>query len=190
MNRTLPIGLACLFGCGAAIGGQGTAARPAAAPAATPAGSPLASLDFLIGAWRGEGGGQPGQGGGRFTFEPDLGGRVLVRRSHSEYPAAGDRPAVVHDDLMIVYPAPGGPGPEAVYFDNEGHVIEYAVEVARDGKRVVLTSEAEPASPRFRLTYTRVGEDVVDVTFEIAPPGSPEAFKTYVSGLSKRTTRP
>ncbi len=59
----------------------------------------------------------------------------------------------------------------------------------RAGRRAVFTSEPVPAAPRFRLTYARVAEDVVDVTFEIAPPGSPDAFKTYVSGRSKRTSR-
>lgn len=189
MNRALLIGLACLFGCSVVIGGQSTAERPAAPASATPAGSPLASLDFLVGSWRGEGGGQPGQGGGWFTFKPDLGGRVLVRRSHSEYPAAGDRPAVVHDDLMIVYPAAEAGAIAATYFDNEGHVIGYRVEVGRDGRQAVFLSEPAPAAPRFRLTYDRVAEDVVDVTFEIAHTGAPDTFKTYVTGRSKRTSR-
>ncbi len=171
--------------------GQPAVSTPAVAAAvavATPA-SPLDAVSFLLGDWRGEGSGQPGSGSGVTSFKPELGGRVLVRRSRSGYPAAAGKPAVVHDDLMVIYPRPGGGGLEAVYFDNEGHVIEYTAEVFPDGRRVVFVSEAEPATPTFRLTYARVAEDVVEVVFEIAPPGVPGAFKPYLSGRIRRASR-
>ena len=66
------------------------AALASAAPAAAP--DPFAPLRFLVGEWEGTGGGAPGQGGGRFSFAPELGDRVLVRRSHSEY-AGKDGPS-------------------------------------------------------------------------------------------------
>ena len=172
----------------AAVFGQTGVATPAAAAAGTPA-SPLGAVSFLLGDWRGEGSGQPGRGRGATSFELDLGGRVLVRRSRSEYPAAAGKPALVHDDLMVIYAKPGGGGLEAVYFDNEGHVIEYAARVTPDGRRVVFVSAAEPAVPTFRLTYAEVADGVVDVTFEIAPPGAPGAFKPYVSGRIRRASR-
>ena len=59
---------------------------------------------FLIGDWIGEGSGQPGQGTGGFSLQPDLEGRVLVRKNRADYPAAKDRPAFSHQDLMVVYP--------------------------------------------------------------------------------------
>src|SRR5947208_11479479 len=34
--------------------------------------SALASLNFLVGDWQGEGGREPGQGTGDFSFQPDL----------------------------------------------------------------------------------------------------------------------
>ena len=34
--------------------------------------NPLASLNFLVGDWQGEGGREPGQGTGDFSFQPDL----------------------------------------------------------------------------------------------------------------------
>ncbi len=71
---------------------------------------------FLIGEWAGEGGGEPGQGAGVFSFKPDLDGRVLIRKNRSDYPATKDKPAYHHEDLMIVYPE--GPAARAVYFDN------------------------------------------------------------------------
>ena len=169
--------------------GQVAVPTPAAvaAVAAVKPSSPLDALRFLVGTWQGEGSGQPGRGSGAASFKLDLDGRVLVRRSHSDYPTAGGKPAVVHDDLMFIYATPGRVGLEAMYFDNEGHVIKYAAEVSPDGRRVVFLSEAEPAMPTFRLTYARVGEDVMDVVFEIAPPGAPGSFKPYVSGRIRRT---
>jgi hypothetical protein len=184
--RQLVVIVGLALGAGAAVVfGQGAVTAPTGAAVAVPP-SPLDAVRFLAGTWRGEASGEPGRGSGSASFTFDLGGRVLVRRSHSDYPAAAGTPAAGHDDLMVIYPAPGGSGLEAMYFDNEGHVIEYAVAASVDGRRVVFTSEVEPGTPTFRLTYARVAEDVVDVTFEIAPPGAPGAFKTYVSGRTRR----
>src|ERR1700749_2872292 len=77
-----------------------------------------AKWSWLMGEWKGEGSGEPGKGGGVFSFKPDLDSKILVRKSHSEYPASGTKPAIIHDDLMIVYPDfPGNPS-KAIYFDN------------------------------------------------------------------------
>jgi hypothetical protein len=68
---------------------------------------PISTWDkwsWLAGEWVGEGSGLPGSGGGTFTFKTDLDQKVLVRKSHSEYPAKGESPKVIHDDLMIIYP--------------------------------------------------------------------------------------
>jgi len=43
--------------------------------------------NWLVGEWIGEGSGQPGQGGGTFSFAYDLDENIIVRKSHSEYPA-------------------------------------------------------------------------------------------------------
>ena len=143
------------------------------------------ALQFIIGSWTGEGGGGPGQGTGSFSFQPDVQGKVLVRRNHSEYPAAKDRPAVVHDDLMIVYresdeSAEGAL--RAIFFDNEQHVIRYAVTMF--GDKVVFTSEANRGAPRYRFTYTRVSADALRIKFEIAPPG--KDFATYIEAGARR----
>jgi hypothetical protein len=139
---------------------------------------------FLIGTWVSEG--RPENGSGSFTLEPDLGGKILVRRSVAELPAAKGRPAGKHEDLMIVYREPGGKSFRASYFDNEGHVIQYAVSTLPDKKGLVFISNPDPAGPRFRLTYTRGEEDKVAVKFEIAPPGKADQFKTYLEGTVRR----
>ena len=121
---------------------------PGAASSSPPAASPLEPLRFLVGTWRGEGSGTPGQGSGTATFAFELDGRVLVRRSLSDYPAAAGRPATVHEDLMVIHPAPGGHGLQAIDFDNEGHVIRYGVTLVSGKSAAVFESEPSEKGPR------------------------------------------
>jgi hypothetical protein len=138
--------------------------------------------NFLTGTWAGEGNGQPGQGSGSFTFAPDLDQHIMVRKNHAEFPATSDRPAVTHDDLLIVYAGQGENPTGAVYFDNEGHVISYTVEYA--GNNVVLTSEKKENMPVFRLSYLPVDAVTVNVKFEMSQDGV--NFSTYLEGKSKK----
>jgi hypothetical protein len=156
-------------------------------PAAHAADQPWSALSFLIGDWDGSGSGQPGQGAGSFSFTPDLQNQVLVRRSHSEYPAASGRPATIHDDLMVVY-APASP--QASYFDNEGHVIHYGVTVDPAAHTATFTSDGPAPAPGFRLTYKQTAADQLRVTFEISPTGKAADFKTYLDGTVTRRHAP
>ncbi len=146
---------------------------------------PFAGLAFLVGEWTAAaGGGKPGEvAGGGFSLERELGGAVLVRRNRAEYaPLPGQPRGAAHDDLMVIYPEGGGL--RAVYFDNEGHVVRYAV-TAEDGR---VTFESEPGpGPRFRLVYQRRGEDEVSIAFLVAAPG--RDFRTHVSGSARRRPR-
>jgi len=138
--------------------------------------------NWLIGSWTGEGSGIPGQGGGFFTFKLDLDKAILVRSSHSEYPATENKPAINHDDLMIIYPDYTGNPLKAIYFDNEGHTINYSV--TYPDKTIILTSEKIPGVPVFRLTYTLLDNETVNTKFEMSKDG--ENFMTYVEGKSKK----
>ncbi len=161
-----------------------TVAAPQRATA--PTGDAWAPFRFLLGEWTGEGQGQPGATSGTATFRMDLDGRVIVRTSRTAVPATGSQPSSVHQDLMVIYhDAPGRPA-RAIYFDNEDHTIEYDVTISADGKAVTFLTRALPSAPRFRLVYTQINADTVDVKFEMAPPGSPEAFKVYTQGVTKR----
>lgn len=53
----------------------------------------------LLGTWVAEGNGAPGSGAGTFSFALDLQKQVVVRKSHTEYPATAEREAFAHDDL-------------------------------------------------------------------------------------------
>ena len=115
-------------------------------------------LEFLMGSWTGIGGGEPGSGTGKFSFQPELNGQIVVRRNSNQ--VAQGR---LHEDLLVLYAdAPGG-GLRGMYFDSEGHVIRY--QVSTPGKdRVVMESEGE--GPRYRLSYWMV-DKVLKGKFEV-----------------------
>jgi hypothetical protein len=145
---------------------------------------PWADFRFLIGTWVSDG--RPEEGSGSFTLEPDLGGKILIRRNLAELPAAKGRPAGKHEDLMIVYREPGAKTFRASYFDNEGHIIQYAVSALPDKKGLVFLSDSDRTGPRFRLSYTKGKGNKVAIKFEIAPPGKESQFKTYLEGSVRR----
>ena len=139
-------------------------------------------FDWLMGEWVGEGTGQPGQGNGAFSFKPDLDNSILVRKSHSTYPKAGNKPEITHDDLMVIYPDFSGATTKAIYFDNEGHTINYTVECSEN--TIVLTGNKIPGIPVFRLTYTLLDNKMVNTKFEMSRDG--DTFITYVEGKSRK----
>ncbi len=140
---------------------------------------------FLLGEWIGEGGGEPGQGSGSFSFSPDLQKTIIVRKNHAEYPATSVKPAYSHDDLMVIYCEQGTPA-QAIYFDNEGHVIHYVTEFSSDSTSVTFLSDVKPSQPRFRLTYAGGKDGVLNIRFDIAPPGKPLEFSSYIRATAHR----
>jgi hypothetical protein len=114
-------------------------------------------LEFLFGNWTAAGGGDPGTGIGRFTFQPDLNGQIVARRNLAETTGAGR-----HEDLLVIYRESEGVR-KAIYFDSEGHVIRYRVSTPGE-KRAVFDSEGE--GPRYRLTYWTDGS-VLKGKFEV-----------------------
>jgi len=138
---------------------------------------------WLLGEWAGQGSGQPGQGGGTFTFKSGLDNKILIRESHSQYAASGTNQKVIHDDLMIIYPDFAGSPAKAIYFDNEGHTINYSITLA--DSLITLTSDKTQNVPVFRLTYYLLENDLVNTKFEMSRDGV--AFTTYLEGKSKKT---
>jgi len=148
--------------------------------------SSLGDLRFLLGEWEGVGEGGPGAGKGVFSFAFDLQNKVIVRKNYAEYTATASRPAVRHDDLMVIYLDGASNEILANYFDSEGQQIVYKVSVASDHEAATFLSEPSASHPRFRLSYTRVKEGTLNGKFEIAPPGQPEAFKTYLEWHARK----
>jgi hypothetical protein len=139
-------------------------------------------LSWLTGEWKGDGNGQPGKGGGTFSFDFDLEKNILVRKSHSEYTSNDSKAPKVHEDLMIIYPGPDEGQLKADYFDNEGHIINYLV--TGSDKAITFISEKQANAPIFRLTYTLLDQSTVNVKFEMSP--DRVNFRTYIEGNSKR----
>jgi hypothetical protein len=138
-----------------------------------------APLSFLIGDWGDcTGSGAPGASTGRFSVEPQVGGRALLRRN------TADTPQGRHEDLMLIYRTPGQ-GFRATYVDNEDHVIQYTITPMADPAGAVFLSDETPGTPRFRLTYQMKADGHIGVVFAIAPPGGGD-FKTYTEGSCKR----
>jgi len=144
-------------------------------------------FDFLLGEWSWSGGGHPGQAtSGTSTFKPALNGTVLCRTVHLEYPATKERAAFSHDDVLYVYRDPADSALRAIFFDNENHVIRYAVMMSPRGDSIQFLSDAAPSGTRARMTYKQIGADSVTETFELAPPGKPEEFTKYVEFVAKK----
>jgi len=160
-------------------------AAPIGAQTATPANGN--TLKFLMGKWVGEGTAETGQvGGGWATFEPEVQGKIIMRKSHSAYPAGNGRPAIAHDDLMVIYPDAALGQLRALYSDNEGHVIAYTVTGSTDGKSVVFLGDVSAKEPRFRLTYTLTQPGHITIAFEIAQPDKPDQFQRFIEGKMQR----
>lgn len=105
-----------------------------------------------------------------------------MRKSHSEYASKDNKSKVIHEDLTIIYPANEDSPIKAIYFDNEGHVINYTIAFLE--KSIVFTSEKVANNPIFRLTYTLLTKKLVNTKFEMSFDG--EHFTTYVEGNSKK----
>jgi hypothetical protein len=149
------------------------------------------SLRPLAGDWTGTGGGgEPGEvSASGMSFRYELQERVLVRKSFTAFRATASRAAFQHDDLTVIYRGDAGAPPRAIYFDDEGHSIEYTISVSSDGQRIECLSAARPDQPRFRFTYVFTGPDALKIRFEIAPPGQPERFTTHVEGSARRVAK-
>ncbi len=144
-------------------------------------------FSWLVGDWIGEGSAADrGQGTGGFSFALDLQKNVLVRKNWADYPATNDHAAFRHDDLMVAYQESPKDPVQAIFFDSEHHVIRYVADVSADGGAIQFTSEPQPSSPRYRLTYVKTGEATLTLKFEIAPPGKPDAFAAYIEAKAHR----
>jgi hypothetical protein len=139
---------------------------------------------YLLGEWTGDGSGQPGAGAGSFTLKTKLGGSILERKGKTEIEATATSPALIHEDVMIIYKNREGNPVKSIYFDNENHVINY--EITYSDKKIIMTSEINQAMPRFRLIYEMLENNLMNTRFEIAMPNAPEDFKMYLEGKSRK----
>jgi hypothetical protein len=173
---------------------QTPAQIPAKAPVQTPAqptaqtpakADPWLSLRFLLGSWQAKttGGVAQAQAAAAYTFRLELRDHILARHSRTGACASPDDFDCQHSDLLYIYPAATGQTLEAIYFDNEGHVIHYAVTIPKPGTVVFLSDPAQPG-PQYRLSYTFLN-GVMSGQFELQMPGQTQ-FTSYLEWSGKR----
>ena len=150
-----------------------------------PADDPWRPLAFMLGEWTASGSKEQAAATGGLSFKLELGGKIMVRRNFAEYPAQeAGKPPIKHEDLLIVYPSPADSQYAAIYFDNEGHVINYVVSFDEQKSTVRMESQGPEQAPRFRLDYVLNLDSTLNVVFSIARPG--DAFKVYTTGVARR----
>ncbi len=72
---------------------------------------------------------------------------------------------------------------KAIYFDNEGHVINYEVTTPAPNTAVLLSPASQPG-PQFRLVY-EFKERIMHGKFEMRMPGQPD-FKSYLDWSGRK----
>jgi hypothetical protein len=150
------------------------------------AADPWNALAFLEGTWdaHAQAGSAGAQSNGTYTFKSELKHHVLVRRSDSgacKGPANFD---CEHSDVLYVYQEAENKPLKAIYFDNEGHVIHYAVSTP-DSNTAMFISDVSPSGPQFRLVY-ELNDSVMRGKFQMRMPGQAD-WKSYLewSGAKK-----
>jgi hypothetical protein len=110
------------------------------------------SLSFLEGSWEARtASDSAAKASGVYTFRRELGGHVMARHSNSAGCSAPTDFNCDHHDLLYIFQEAPGQALKAIYFDNEGHVIHYALSTPTPTS-VVFLSDAG-AGPQFRLSY-------------------------------------
>jgi len=146
---------------------------------------PWFEIRFLLGSWEAKttGGVAQAQVSAGYAFRLELRDHVMARHSRSGACSAPDDFNCQHSDLLYIYPAATGQSLEAIYFDNEGHVIHYVVSTPKPGTVVFLSEAAQPG-PQYRLSYTFL-DGVMSGQFEMKIPGQTD-FTSYLEWSGKR----
>jgi hypothetical protein len=142
-------------------------------------------LEFLLGTWdaKTRGGSAGAASSGTYTFQLELRGHVLARHSSNadcKGPADFD---CEHADLFYVYQESPGKPLKAIYFDNEGHVINYELTTPAPNTAVFISPSSQPG-PQFRLVY-ELKDGTMEGRFQLRMPGQSE-FKSNLEWSGKR----
>jgi hypothetical protein len=151
----------------------------------------LEGLSYLVGQWRDESRkGEPGTStGGGETWRLALDGQILLREAWCDFPAATDRPAFRHEDLLVVY-VDTDSEVHGIFWDNQGHLIRYRdVQADPDDLGVGFVSDPSTPGPRQWLQYRFDKPDHLAAVFSLHPPGAP-GFTPYLEWTSIRVAAP
>ncbi|HEY7388944.1 MAG TPA: hypothetical protein VH640_10585 [Bryobacteraceae bacterium] len=142
-------------------------------------------LRFLIGTWEAKviSGAAAAAGVGTYTFQLELGGHILARHSATLDCKGPDNFNCQHTDLLYIYRESPAQSPQAIYFDDEGHVIHYEVTTPAPGT-VVLVSASSASGPQYRLVY-ELKEGVMQGKFQLRMPGQ-SRFASYLEWSGRK----
>ena len=144
-----------------------------------PGKNPFQSLSFLEGTWEAKTAGSSGvDAGGKYAFVLELKNHVMGRHAISKGSCKGpENFDCDHGDLLYIYPDGPQQTLHAIYFDNEGHVIQYNVSTPTPNTAVFLSDSSQPG-PQFRLIYERKVNTMFG-KFQMRLPGQIE-WKDYL----------
>ena len=139
-------------------------------------------LQPFVGNWKGEGGGEPGNGSYERSYQFILNKRFIEIRNKSTYPPTDKFPkGEVHEDIGYFSYDGGRKVFVLRQFHAEGFVNQYKLDsIAPDKKTLVFVSEAIeniPAGYKAKETYRLINENELEEIFEIAEPG--KGFEIY-----------
>ena len=144
---------------------------------------PWQGLRFLEGTWEARtGAGSSAKVVGTYVFARELKGHVLARHGTVAGCTGPESFDCQHTDQLTVFQDRPGAPLKAIYFDNEGHVIQYGVSLT-DPSTAEFLSEPGPG-PRFRLIYHLEGR-VMFGKFQAQMPGG-ESWNSYLEWSGKR----
>jgi hypothetical protein len=143
---------------------------------------------FFLGAWEGEGEGQPGKSRVSREYRLILDGRFIEVKNRSLYSPQEGNAGEDHRDVgFISFDSTRGKH-VLRQFHVEGFVSQYLHEsTSSDGKTLTFVTEAIeniPAGWRARETYILLGPDELVERFELAEPG--KDFELYTENRLRR----
>jgi hypothetical protein len=146
---------------------------------------PLQPLSFLQGTWEAKTDSNSGVSSvGKYSFELELRNHIMARQSVSKESCKGPESYDCnHSDLLYIYPGELDQPLQAIYFDNEGHVIKYQISTPTPTTAVFLSDGSQPG-PQFRLVYERKGYTMFG-KFQMRMPGQSE-WKSYLEWSGKK----
>lgn len=151
----------------------------AASPAPDAKPDPWAPVRFMVGAWRGESQGEPGQGAVEREYRFVLGDRFLHERNVSTYPPQPkNEKGEVHEHWSFISRDRARGTLVLRQFHQEGFVNQYALQPPAADGRLVFESEAlenVPGGWKARESYEVVSPDEFVETFELSQAGGPYA---------------
>ena len=141
-------------------------------------------FSFLVGTWKGKGGGKPGIGEYERTYHFIFDRKFLEIKNKSTYPSSANDPkGEIHEDIGFISYDTIRNCFVLRQFHIEGFVNQYKLEsISTDGREIVFVSEAIEnilSGWRAKERYQILGKDEFTETFELAPPD--ESFEIYTS---------